>query len=63
MVHAILRQPRDPRIAAIPVFAVFIAIEAAADRRERGRPPAGAWRPLVDAQVGGMPRVVPPAAG
>jgi len=51
MIHAILHQLHDPLYAAIPVFFVFIALEAVAYRFERDEPPAGRGYSAADSST------------
>jgi sterol desaturase/sphingolipid hydroxylase (fatty acid hydroxylase superfamily) len=51
MIHAILHQVHDPLFAALPVFAVFIAIEAAAYMFERDEPAAGRGYSAIDSRT------------
>jgi sterol desaturase/sphingolipid hydroxylase (fatty acid hydroxylase superfamily) len=51
MIHAILHQLHDPLYAAIPVFFVFIALEAVAYRLERDESPAGRGYSAADSRT------------
>ena len=51
MIHAILHQLHDPLYAAIPVFFVFIALEAVAYRFERDEPPVGRGYSAADSRT------------
>jgi len=51
MIHAILHQMHDPLYAAMPVFLVFIAIEAVAYRFERDEPTAGRGYSAIDSRT------------
>ena len=51
MIHAIPHQVHDPLLAALPVLAVFIAIEAIAYMFERDEPPAGRCYSAIDSRT------------
>jgi len=51
VIHAILLQVHDPLVAALPVFAVFIAIEAVAYLFERDEPAAGRGYSAIDSRT------------
>jgi sterol desaturase/sphingolipid hydroxylase (fatty acid hydroxylase superfamily) len=51
VIHAILHQVHDPLVAALPVFAVFIAIEAVAYLFERDEPSVGRGYSAIDSRT------------
>ena len=51
MIHAILHQVHDPLVAALPVFALFIAIEAVAYMFESDQPSAGRGYSAIDSRT------------